>query len=105
MIDKDELFSIIFIGIQIVYNCFAYDSDKIYFSSFLNVTSFRTFSHVSLSRCIYECKARLRCEAIDYSTTSKRCALINDTSTTSIEERRKGFVGGRKAEWDMVNMD
>ena len=86
--------------------CFAFQTlqmDKLYFSSISNVTSFRMFYDVSLSQCINECKFRLRCDAIDYSYTRKSCFLINEPLTSN-EDSRMGFVGGRKAEWDMVNI-
>ena len=94
----------VLISMHIVYCCNAYDSDKTHFSAFSDVSPFRTLSRVSLSRCVYECKTRLQCDVIEYSTTGKECALIKENSTVTVE-RRPGRVGGRKGDWDMVNTD
>ena len=76
-------------------------ADKLHFPPFSNVTSFRKFSPISLSRCIHECKARSRCDAINYSKSWKLCDLIGGP-LESAGGSRKGFVGGRKADWNMV---
>ena len=81
-----------------------FQSDKIYFSSVTNTTSFSKFSGVSLSRCIYECKIRLRCDGISYSSMFKLCSLINEPLFSNKEDSKKGFIQGRTADWDMVNI-
>ena len=67
-----------------------------------NITEFRKFSAVSLSRCIYECKIRFRCDSINYSNTFKACSLINEPLTANNGDSKKGFVEGRTAEWDIM---
>ena len=96
-------YSILFLIDLLVCRCYVSHMDKLHFSSFSNVTSFRTFSLVSLSRCIYECKIRLRCDAINYRSTWKLCTLIRDHLSPT-GESWKGYVGGRKADWVMVTI-
>ena len=85
----------------LMHQCHVFDMDTFYFSSLNDVNSFRKFCPVSLSRCIYECKIRARCEAINYSKMWKLCSLISGPLITS-GDSQIGFVHGRKAEWDMV---
>ena len=75
--------------------------EKLYFSTVANVTTFRTFPQVSLSRCIYECKIRFRCDAINYSSTWKLCALIGEPIILS-GGSRNGLAIARKSDWFMV---
>ena len=81
--------------------CFAFKMDTLYFSSLSDETLFRKFCPLSLSRCIYGCKIRSRCEAITYSKMLKSCSLLSHVSLPS-EEAHAGIVGVNKAEWDMV---
>ena len=97
-----EYLIIIFIAV-LVCRSYIFHMDKLYFSTYLNVTSFRTFPQVSLSRCIYECKTRLRCDAINYSSTWKLCALISEPLILSGDSRNRSAVA-RKSDWFMVNI-
>ena len=77
------------------------EMDPMYFSPFSDGMSFRKFCPVSWSRCIYECKIRSRCEAINYSEMWKLCSLLNGVLIQPGNEQT-GIVGGNKLEWDMV---
>ena len=84
-----------------VCNSYIINNDRFYFSPISNATIFRTFSQVSLSRCIYECKIRLRCDAINYRNEWKLCALIREPWVLS-GVSTKNIAVGQKSEWLMV---
>ena len=87
-----------------------YESETFHISTYLNATSFRKLSSLSLLQCITECKVRSRCTSINYGRTGKTCELLEeniswcDEGIHAASHTRKAFVYGCKAEWNMVKL-
>ena len=100
-VNRIHEFSCLFLIDIFLCGSYVFNKDTFYFSSISNAVSIRTFSQVSLSRCIYECKIRLQCDAINYRSEWNLCALIQEPLVLSAGSR-KAFAVGHKSDWNMV---
>lgn len=90
-------------------------SDKIYFSSFLEIGTHNEFTFfiseailkVGLNDCIEKCKATKGCKYINYDRAATVCYFIgvqrgNDPTVTNSVVQRNGYVFGDKSDWNLV---
>ncbi|XP_060608049.1 uncharacterized protein LOC132760157 isoform X2 [Ruditapes philippinarum] len=119
---KHQQYSLLFL-VKLVFFIFLDNyllADKIHFSKWLRVnknktiiSTFETISSISVGNCVNSCKARKRCEFINYNVHYKACFLIGLINATDVHklqqynvtvlESKSGYVFGNKSEWKMEN--
>jgi hypothetical protein len=108
--------NVLLLGFLVSHMCHA---NKTHFSRWIkidteypkNIYIFETILMKGLDYCIESCKTKAMCEYINFKVNADVCSLIGMEKEVSDEstfhpdekiEKKKGYVLGKKKDWDLV---